>query len=193
MSVLQRIMDELDETYVIDHVFKPHDEARMQYRLSDITVSDDIEFDDAIADYYNYHFTECISRGGSLNRAEAAGRAKEILEREYRRRNKNILDAYVDGKTGRSGGMRAILDIIMEHLKNESYERHFRDVLDRYIARTSFDERLELASELISILDKSGVKNIDTSRPEKYAHDYEELTRLFVENQKTLSSFCRRL
>ena len=51
-----------------------------------------------IADYYNYHFTKCISTGGELSRADAAGRAKEIITENYRRRRLDKLNAYSDGK-----------------------------------------------------------------------------------------------
>ena len=110
MSTLDNILRELDETYLVKHITKIHDEARIQYPLKSITVGDDTEFDDTIADYYNYHFTKCISSGGKLTRAESAGRAKEIITKEYRRKGMDKLSAYSDGKTGMNGGMRAILD-----------------------------------------------------------------------------------
>ena len=45
--------------------------------------------------------------------------------------------------------MRAILDIIMETLKEEAIERHVREVIDRYIAPSSWDEQVEYNKRII--------------------------------------------
>ena len=191
MSVLDRVLDELDESYIVDHVTEGHDQARIQYHLSSNTVLDDTEFDDVIADYYNHHFSRCFSSGG-LSRAEAAGRAKEIIERGYRRRGQDKLHAYADGKSGYNGGMRVILDIIMDLLKEEAIERHIRDVLDRYVAPTSFDEQVEIVGEIIS---RTGLSSqyVDASHPERYARNFEELVRALVESMKLQATKFRRL
>jgi hypothetical protein len=155
------------------------------------TVSDDAEFDDVISDYYNHHFKQCISGEGALSRAEAAGRAKEIIERDYRRNGQDKLHAYANGKNGTNGGMRAILDIIMEHLKEEAIERHIRDVLDRYVAPTSFDEQVSIVRELIS---RTGISStyVDVNRPERYARNYEELIRGLAKSVKDQAAKLRR-
>ena len=56
----------------------------MQYNLSRITVGSFQEFSDVIADYHNYHVSQCVAHGGFNVATEAAGRAKEVIEREYR-------------------------------------------------------------------------------------------------------------
>ncbi len=191
MSVLERVLSELDESYIIENITKKHDEARIQYHLRSNTVSDDTEFDDVIADYYNHQFSRCFS-SGELSRSEAAGRAKEIIAQEYRRKGRDKLHAYDDGKNGYNGGMRAILDTIMEYLKGEAIERHIRDVLDRYVAPTSFDEQVGIVIEIIS---RTGLSSqyVDASRPERYARNYEELVRALVESMKLQATKFRRL
>ncbi|MBK8945376.1 MAG: hypothetical protein IPM32_08915 [Ignavibacteriae bacterium] len=191
MSILKNILEELDETYILEHVTKKHDEARIQYRISSITVPNDITFDNLIADYYNYHFTKCISNGGSLPRAESAGRAKEIIEKQYKRKGLDKLNAYSDGRTGMNGGMRLILDIIMEAMKEEAVERHFRDVIDKYIAPSSWNEQVEIIKEILKKINDSPY--LDRNNPERYARNYEELIRLLVEQIKTESRLFRRM
>jgi hypothetical protein len=191
MSVLDNILRELDETYIVENITKKHDEARVQYPLSSITVSDDIEFDNLIAAYYNHHFSKCVSSGGVLSRAEAAGRAKEIISQEYRRKGLDKLNAYSDGKTGSNGGMRSILDIIMEYQKKEAIERHIRDVLDRYVQPSNYDEQVDIIKELFRRIPDS--QHIMKDQPERYARNYEDLIRALVEQLKTQSSIFRRL
>ena len=192
MSTLDNILRELDETYLVKHITKKHDEARIQYPLKSITVGDDTEFDDTIADYYNYHFTKCISSGGKLSRAESAGRAKEIITKEYRRKGMDKLNAYSDGKTGTNGGMRAILDMLMESLKEEAVERHIRDVIDRYIQPSSYEEQVAIVKELLNKIGRHS-SYVDYDHPERYARNYEELIRALVEHIRNQSAIFRRL
>jgi len=192
MGTLDNILRELDETYIVEHITKKHDEARIQYSLNGITVDDDTEFDNVIADFYNYQFTKCISSGGSLSRAEAAGRAKEIITKEYRRKGMDKLNAYSDGKTGTNGGMRAILDKVMESLKEEAVERHIRDVIDRYIQPSSYEEQLSIVKELLNKIGRHSTY-VDYDHPERYARNYEELIRALVEHIRNQSSIFRRL
>jgi len=192
MGVLDQILNELDEMYLVEHVTKKHDEARIQYYLSKNSVSSDTEFDNIIAEYYDHHYSKCVSVGGAISRANAAGKAKEIINKAYRKMGKDRLDAYYDGKNGLNGGMRAILDLIMDHLKEEAIEHHIRDVLDRHILPSDYDEKVEIIKE---ILDKVQINSndIDRNRPERYAYNYEELIRLFMETKNIQAAKLRRL
>ena len=133
-----------------------------------------------------------VSGGGTLSHPEAAGRAKEIIDREYRKKGQDKLNAYVDGKEGTNGGMREILDIIMERLKDEAIERHVRDVLDRYVAPTNFDEKVSIVKEIF-LRTAISSKYVDINRPERYANNYEELIRGLVDNIKAQAAKLRRL
>ena len=154
-------------------------------------MSSDAEFDNVIADYYNQHFSKCMSNSG-LSRAEAAGRAKEIIEQAYRRKGQDKLTAYSDGKQGYNGGMRTILDAIADAIKEEAIERHVRDVLDRYVAPSSFDEQVAIVREIIARVGASS-SIAEPHRPERYARNYEELTRMLAAAIRIQSEKFRRL
>ena len=193
MSVLKKILDELDEMFIVNNISNKHIEARMKYPKRILTVSDDTEFDDMIADYYNYHFTTCISQGGKLSRAEAASRAKEIIERDYRRKGKDKLNAYFDGKHGSSeGGMQGIFDIIMNSLRQEAISNHIQDVIDRYIRPTSYKEQLEIVKEIFGHMSYVP-PYIDISNPEQYVQDYAELIRALSESITRNAAKIRRI
>ena len=126
MSSLDNLIATIDELAIARNVGIPHDEARMRYSLSRNTVGSFDEFADVIADYYNHHLSECVAHGGFLSRTEAAGRAKEILEQEYRRQGGNMITAFNDANAATNGGLRVVLDRIAEFLKTESVERYIR-------------------------------------------------------------------
>jgi len=192
MGVLEKILSELDEPYVIEHVTGQHDDARASFHLSSNTVSDDAGFDELIAKYYNYQFTKCVSRGGELSRAYAGGVAKDILVNDYRNRGMDKLNVYQDGKTGSNGGIQKILDIIHRRLKSEAFEFHIRYVLDRYVGPTSFEEQTSIIREIIQRTGLSSAQ-IDTQHPERYARNYEELIRALAKGLQSQYASFRRL
>ena len=92
MGSLEYLLMAMDDLVIAREVAAPHDEARMLYSLSKNTVDSFDEFSDVLADYYNYHVGRCVTHGGFMSRTEAAGRAKEAIEQEYRRQGGNIND-----------------------------------------------------------------------------------------------------
>lgn len=193
MVSIGSLLASLDERTIAQRVGIPHDEARMRFPLQSNTVGDFDAFSNIIADYYNYHFTQCVSNGGSLSRAEAAGRAKELLEQEYRRRNGDIVSAYMDGHEGTNGGMRAVLDTIAEGLKAESVKRYTREVFDRNVAPNSWEDKVEITKQFIRRCGVDLSTSIRANQPERYAQNINELVTSFVEALRRTSSVFRRL
>ena len=193
MGSLESLLTAMDELAIARDVGIPHDEARMNYSLSRNTVGSFGEFADVIADYYNYHISQCVLHGGSLSRTEASGQAKEILVQEYKRQGGDINTAYNDAHDGTNGGLRVILDRIAEQLKAESVERYIRDAFDRYVEPTSWEQKVDIMRQFIASYGHQLSSSIRTDQPERYAHNYEELVRAYVESLKKTSSVFRRL
>lgn len=193
MTTIANILRELDERTIAREVGIPHDEARMGYSLSANTVASFEEFENVIADYLNYHYAQCVSHGGSLSRVEALGRAKEIIEQEYRRRHGDLMSSYNDAHDGTNGGLRIVLDVIAEVLKAESVERHTRDVFDRHVAPNDFEAKVEIIRQFIDRCGAYLSRSIQAERPERYAQDYQELVREYVSGLQQTSSMFRRL
>ncbi|MFC1761015.1 hypothetical protein ACFL6U_02920 [Planctomycetota bacterium] len=192
MGSIDALLDALDERTIAREIGLPHDEARMRYPLHSNTVSDFDQFSSTIADYYNHHFTECVSGGGALSSAEAGGRAKEIIERAYRRRGGNTTSAFNNAHDGTDGGMRAVLDIICEGIKAESVERYIRDMFDRHVAPNSWDDKVDIIRQFISRCGAQLSSSIRASQPEAYAQNFEELIRSYTNALQQTSAMFRR-
>jgi len=192
MGNINTLLDALDERTIATQIGIPNDEARMGYPLRHNTVADFDDFNLLIGDYYNHHFTRCVSGGGSLSSAEAGGRAKEILEREYRKRGGDIVAAYNNAHDGTNGGMRAVLDIIAEGIKAESVERYIRDMFDRHVAPNSWDDKVNIIRQFINNCSGQLSSSIRGSQPEAYASNYESLIRSYVIALQQTSSMFRR-
>jgi len=193
MPMIDTILIALDEREIAQRVGLAHDEARMRYPLQRNTVNDFDEFSDIIADYYNYHFAQCVSGGGVMSRPQAAGRAKEMLESEYRRRDGDIVTAFNDAHDGINGGMRVVLDTIAEAMKTESVERYIRDVFDRHVAPNAWEDKVDIIRQFIARCGGNLASSIRADQPERYAQNFRELIRSYIEALRRTSSIFRRL
>jgi len=182
----------LEERHIARVTGIPHDGARMRFHLQSNTVGSFEEFTENLANYYNHHHAECLT-GGRFSFSEAASRAKEIVESEYRRKGGDIVTAFNDAHDGTNGGMRAILDIIADRLKAESVENYIREVFDRHVAPNSFDAKVVLMTQFVAAFGSQLSTSIQLDRPERYAHDYKNLIRAYVTSLQNTSSMFRRL
>jgi len=192
MGSLDYLLEMLDEQGIARNVSIPHDEARMRYSLRKNTVSNFEEFTGVITDYYNHHVSQCVMHGGYLSRTEAAGRAKQILEQEYRRQGGTIVTAFNDSHDGTNGGLRVVLDRIAESLKTESVERYIREAFDRYVEPNSWEQKVDIMRQFIARFGHLLSSSIRANQPERYAQNYEELIRSYVDSLKKTSSIFRR-
>jgi len=183
----------LDERHIAQVVTIPIDETRNRYPLSSNTANDFHEFDSIITDFYNYLFANSVSQGGSLPASVASSRAKEIIEREYRKKNGDIVMAYNDGHDGTNGGMRVVLDTITEGVKAEVVENHIRNAFDRHVAPNDWLRKVELIRQFISQCGPYLSSSMQTDQPERYAGNYSELIRNYVNALQRTSSIFRRL
>jgi hypothetical protein len=165
----------------------------VRYPLKRNTVDDFEEFSRIIGNYYNYHFTNCVSCGGSLPASEAIGRAKELLEQQYRRHGGDIVTAFNDSRDGTNGGLRVVLDMIAEGLKAESVERHIRDAFDRWVLPNSWELKVEIIRQFIRTYGGFLSSSIRTDQPERFAQQYQELIRSYSAALQKTSSIFRRL
>lgn len=194
MSTIDDLCAAIREDAIARHVGIAHDEARLAYRLpgNKNTVNNFDEFNALIADYYNYHLTQCVTHGGGLAHFEASGRASEILEREYKHQGGDLMSAYRDAHDGTNGGMRIILDIIADHLKAESAERYVRGVFHRYVDPSSWDQKVEIIRQFIERNPQVLPPYIDKNRPERYAQNYDELIKVFMDGLKKFFQSSRK-
>lgn len=192
MSTIDSLCDTLDEVAIAGNVGNGHDNARGAYSLKINTVSSFAEFNDRIADYYSYHIGRCVVQGGRLAHFEAAGRASEILESEYKRHGGSLQSAYRDANDGTNGGMRIILDVIADRLKEESVERYTRHAFNRYVDPTSWPQKVEIIRQFIDRNRHILGSSIDAAHPERYAQNYDELIRAFMDALKRSSKIFRK-
>ena len=193
MANIDSLIQALDERTIFRRIGKPIDDARVRYRLDSSTVEGWSEFQYGIGDFYAYLDRLCISVGGRLDPGDARSRAKEILEREYRRKGKDIVAAYVDSIEGNNGGFAQVLSIIAEGLKAAAVERYVREQFDSHIPPHNFEKKVDYIRQLFARLEPYLSTSVQLDRPERYASDYRAVIEAYVEGLRQSSSVFRRL
>jgi hypothetical protein len=192
MPSINNLLSAISERTIAQRIAIPHDEARIGFALRSNTVKDFDDFSRIIGEYYTYHFTRCVAQGGTMSAAEASGRAKEILDHEYHRMNGDINTAFNDAHDGTNGGLRSILDRIADALKAESIERYMRDVFDREVAPNSWEGKVEIIRQFFERCGMDLSSSVQTDQPERYAQNYKDLIRTYVQALQRSSSIFRR-
>ena len=193
MSTVGELLKALDDRTIAQKVGIPHDEVRAQYPLRKNTVADFDEFAAVIGDYYNHHFTRCVSHGGALSNVEAQARAKAIIVQEYRRRHGDINTAFNDAHDGTNGGLRRILDVVAESLKAESVEFYTSAMFDRYVKPSEWEQKVDIIRQFIAQCGVDLSSLVDTAHPERYAQSYVALISAYVNAKKQIAPEFRRL
>lgn len=192
MNAIESLLASLNERAIVRNVAVRHDEARMRYPLRANTVKTSDEFSAIIGDYCNSHLNYATGRGYSST-WEAQGHAKEILEREYQRRHGNLNTALSDAIDGTNGGLRQILDVLADALKAQSVERYTNEIFDAHVSLNSWPEKVAIVSQFIRRCGLDLSPYIDVNTPERYAQDWKDLIRAFIEGLRRTSSVFRRL
>ena len=192
MAVIDELIYALQETTVAREVAIRHDDARSQYRPPRNTVRGWREFEDIIADYYAFHYSQCVAPGAHLSRTEALGRAKEILEREYRRRHSDIAGAFADARDGTASGVFGVINALADGIKADSIRYYATEQFDSRVP-PDFDAKVDLIREFIARCGAQLGDAIQRNRPERYAEDYRQLIEAYVAGLQQTSAVFRRI
>jgi hypothetical protein len=192
MPSVRALLAEVDERPIARRIAIPHDEARMSFPLRSNTVRDLDEFTDITASYVQHHYARCVALGGRLSRSQAAGRAKEILNQHMRRQGGDYVSAYQDAHDGVNGGMRTVLDVVCDSIKEEAIEYYMRDAFDRHMPPDDWHGRKEMVRQFIQHCGVA-LPGIDPTDPARYARDIESLIRAFIRGLRQMSAIFRRL
>jgi len=193
MAKIDVLLSALNERAIAQNVAIEHDQTRAEYRNYSITVETYAEFERIITDYCGHHYNKCLAKGGRLDSAQASSIAKTEIENVYKKRNGNLSSAFDDATYGINGGMRYILDIIADGLKTQAIENYTRSVFDRIVAPVDWDQKVEIIRQFIDRCGTNLHDSIDSHNPARYAQNYNELIRAYVDSLKNVSSIFRRL
>ncbi|MFC1734769.1 hypothetical protein ACFL1X_01535 [Candidatus Hydrogenedentota bacterium] len=194
MGSVDSLMEAMGEDAVA-RICIPFDAARGNYRLQRNTVDTFRELEELWGDFYSFCHASCVSRGGRIGRDTAVSSAKEYIEKRYRG-NGAIEAALNDARRGTSslggpGGLRGLLDIILDGMKADAVDRYIRHVIDSHVIPEFGDKRRIIAE----LFDRSGHllgSSVDQTNVDAHASDYRSILMSVKKARDELAKEFRR-
>ena len=193
MALIDQLLTALDEREIASEVAARHDNFRAAFAVPDDVAVDFAGYLDFVGDYYNRHYGACVAHGGYLSRDAANQSAREIIERDYRRRGGDIATAFSDARDSLNSGVRMHLDLICDQLKAEATHYYVKHVFDTLVKPNDWDTQVELIRQFIDACGSHLAATIDRQRPERYARNYEDLVNAYVAGLQAVSAKIRGL
>jgi hypothetical protein len=189
MNELKRILQTLREDSIRQDVGGRHDKARDSFPNNLRQVGTFAEFEDAIGEYYAFHFSACTAPGATMVRHEATERAKEILADDYRERGENLNQAFADTQ---KRGLRRIYDVIADRLRRDEESRWKKSIVDKIIPQNNYEMKVELIRQMFAAAPEL-FGDFDKHQPEKYYPEYSRLVSRLIDNLDRLARESRRV
>lgn len=169
----------------------PFDEARNAFRVRSNVVAAYPELEELLVDFYVHVYARCVVKGGTLPRSKALYEVRRILEHEFRR-ERGVMGAFNHAVDGTEGGVRGLLDRILEAMKNEAAEAYTRGVLDQFVKPVSWEDKVEFIRTMLAGCDSHFASALHRDEPERYAASYEEFTLTYVQFLRQTEAALRR-
>ncbi len=130
--------------------------------------------------------------GKALDTDKLSAEALDVLKKTFHQKH-GYNEALTEAKEGTRGGLRYILDMMTEYLKNEARQRHILKTFKESIDPLDFDAKVKLIKHLMNRLEEHLPDEITSQKPERFAVDYEEIVTAYVQSKVSLQNVFRRL
>ena len=152
-----------------------------------ITIATNDEFLDAITTFYAHIFRHIDGTGKALDNERLRVEALDVLKKTFNQK-KGYNEALTEAKEGTRGGLRYILDMMTEYLKEEAKGKHILKTLKENIDPLDFSTKAILIAGIMERLEGHLPEEITSQPPEKYVADYEEIIKAYVHSKTGLES-----
>lgn len=187
---VERIIAMISDHGVAGQIKARHDAACLSSPVGNPRITNAQDFARVIGAFVN---RQVKATGGSgYSDFEARAKAKELLIEHGRRFGRTYNNYVRNAIDGHDDGLRGVLSILTDMLREQQAARYKDDAVDRAIDPTDFDAKLEVTRQLLSDLDKVKPGGIVDTRPEAHAHEYQALLRMRAKHDDEFNDELRR-
>ncbi|MFN3167002.1 MAG: hypothetical protein ACE37H_08055 [Phycisphaeraceae bacterium] len=169
----ERIIARISNHGAVGRIRARHDAASMSRSVGDLRVTNAHDFARVTGGYVNHQVK--MTGGSGYSDYEARSIAKELLTqhgRRYRRTYNNYIQNAIDGH---DGGLRGVLNILTDMLREQQAERFKDDAIDQVIDPLDFDAKVAVTRQILDEQKRLSPGGMGDQRPEAHAHDYQAL------------------
>ena len=191
-ALLNQLLGELDPETIEQRACRKFDEARASFSLDTVTVENNEEFLDSITSFYAHLLRRAGAGPTSPTSGNLSADVLDVLNKAIHGRE-DYNSILAEAKNASRGGLRFILDLVTEHLKNEAREKYIFRTFKEAIDPLDTDTRVSL---IAAIMKREGDRlppDIASQPPERYAHQYEEILRLYAQSLSRVISRLKSL
>ena len=170
----------------------PIDLARATYLLDSLNVRSYNDFVDTITSFFIHLVRHTRKISEPVDRATAGGEAIALLERAFSR-NGGFNAALSESKTPVNGGLRFILDRLVEQFKMEQQEKHVNHILKSALDPLDWESKVDLMEALLKHLQPHLPADILSQSPDRFAGQYEAIVKAYVRSSDQIKSLFRSL
>ena len=180
-GIFDEVVSQLNERAFANKYGILIDSARSSFVLRSVTVDSYEEFIDTIVSFY-IHLRCYINKMPveSINPDISRNEAIQLLQSTYRKEGCEL--AFQGAVDGVAGGMRVLLDRLTEEYKTQQQSKYFNRVLTDALNSLQWTERVEFMRSAMKRLRKFLPDDIADEPAERFARDYEQIVKTYVES-----------
>jgi hypothetical protein len=189
---LDAIMGEIDIDNLWRKIGRPYDEARQTFHSDRIVVESPSECDELVGALLNHVrlFTDLGVR--EVRRDALMADVHSVLPEVFARQG-GINFAYAEGRCGARGGMRYVLNQVVDYLKLSEMEKHVNYVFMAGLSQLKYEEQIDVIAEFIQRLQPLLPEGTITGRPSDYVENARELIQVFARARSQVKQMVRAM
>lgn len=187
---LERIIASISDHGTAGQIKARHDAACLSSPIGNPRITNAQDFARVIGAFVN---RQVKATGGSgYSDFEARGKAKELLVDHGRRVGQTYNNYVRNAMDGYDDGLRGVLNLLTDLLREEQANRYKEDAIDRMIDPLDFDAKVKVTGQVLAELKGLIPGGIVDPRPEAHAHEYQALLRMRAEHNDEFNDELRR-
>lgn len=190
-KLLDYFLEKLNSRTIEKEVTNVFDEARETFMPVKITMETHDEILDTVTSFYTHVLRHTNSLKGNYKKDAVTTEALNIFKKAFPS-EQNLKEALAIAKSGSKGGMSWILNIITEYLKKEAAEKYRFRIIKEIMDPLDFNTKVSIIKTLIEREKNHLPEEIASQPPERYANEYIEIIKVYVDLRSQISEVMRK-
>lgn len=189
---LDAILGEIDVDNLWRKIGRPYDEARQTFHCDQLIAESSSECIETVGAFLNHArlYTDTAVR--EIGRDAVMAEAVNVLGEAFARLG-GINSAYAEARVGTRGGLRFVLNTVVDHLKLREMEKHINYVFSSGLSELKDEEKVEVIAEFIKRLRPLMPEGTITGRPSDYVENARELIQVFARASSQVKQLVRAM
>lgn len=190
--ILGTILSEIDVDNLCVKISHPIDNARSSFLMESVTADSYEVFNEVISSYFIHLLNHTRQIIDPIEVEVVRSEATALLERAFSSKG-GLGAAWAEARDATQGGLRFVLDSMTDQFKREENEKYVGYVLKSAMDPLDWERKVEIVRNLISRLQNYLPPEIKSNPPERYASNFNEIVKVYVNSIDQFKSYIRTI